>query len=71
LLGEKTFAQMPDEKLFWQFNEDSNSISTIVKHFSGNKLSRWTCFLTTDREKDWRNRDAEFDKICKKRIRKF
>ncbi|MEI2675249.1 MAG: DUF1572 family protein [Chitinophagaceae bacterium] len=35
LLGEKTFNQMPDEKLFWQMNEDSNSVATIVKHLSG------------------------------------
>ncbi len=61
MLGEKTFEQVPDEKLFWQYNQDSNSIATIVKHLWGNMLSRWTDFLTTDGEKDWRNRDAEFD----------
>jgi hypothetical protein len=61
LLGEKTFAQLADEKLFWQYNEDSNSIATIVKHLAGNMLSRWTDFLTTDGEKEWRNRDAEFE----------
>lgn len=61
LLGEKTFAQLPDEKLFWQYNGDSNSIATIVKHLWGNMLSRWTDFLTTDGEKEWRNRDAEFE----------
>jgi len=61
LLGEKTFAQVADDKLFWQQNEDSNSIATIVKHLSGNMLSRWTDFLTTDGEKTWRDRDAEFD----------
>ena len=60
-LGEKTFAQVPDEGLFWQYNEDSNSIATIVKHLWGNMLSRWTDFLTTDGEKEWRQRDAEFD----------
>ena len=60
-LGDKTFAQIPDEKLFWQYNEDSNSIATIVKHLWGNMLSRWTDFLTTDGEKEWRNRDAEFE----------
>ena len=27
----------------------------------GNMMSRWTDFLTTDGEKDWRNRDAEFE----------
>jgi hypothetical protein len=26
----------------------TNSIATIVKHLSGNMLSRWTDFLTTD-----------------------
>lgn len=61
LLGEKTFAQVADDKLFWQQNEDSNSIATIVKHLSGNMLSRWTDFLTTDGEKTWRDRDAEFE----------
>lgn len=61
LLGEKTFAQIPDEKLFWQYNQDSNSIATIVKHLWGNMMSRWTDFLITDGEKEWRNRDGEFE----------
>lgn len=61
ILGEKTFEQVEDESLFYQFNEDSNSIATIVKHMHGNMLSRWTDFLTTDGEKEWRQRDAEFE----------
>lgn len=61
MLGEKTFAQVSDEQLFWQFNEDSNSIASIVKHLSGNMVSRWTDFLTSDGEKADRQRDAEFD----------
>jgi hypothetical protein len=61
LLGDKTFSQLKDEHLFWQYNDDSNSIATIVKHLWGNMLSRWTDFLTTDGEKEWRNRDAEFE----------
>ena len=60
-LGEKTFHQIDEEKLFWQYNAESNSIATIVKHLWGNMLSRWTNFLTSDGEKDWRNRDAEFE----------
>ncbi len=60
-LGEKAIAQVPDAALFWQANADSNSIVMIVKHLSGNMLSRWTDFLTTDGEKDSRNRDAEFE----------
>lgn len=61
LLGEKTFEQISDESLFWQYNSDSNSIAIIVKHLSGNMLSRWTDFLTTDGEKSWRSRDEEFE----------
>lgn len=60
-LGEQTMNQLPDEALFWQDNPESNSIALIVKHLWGNMLSRWTDFLTTDGEKEWRDRDAEFD----------
>lgn len=66
-LGDKTFEQIPDDKLFWQYNEDSNSIGTIVKHLWGNMLSRWTDFLTSDGEKEWRDRDAEFENDIKSR----
>lgn len=59
-LAERTFAQLPDEKLFWQFNVESNSIAVIVKHLWGNMRSRWTDFLESDGEKEWRNRDDEF-----------
>jgi hypothetical protein len=61
LLGEKTFDQLSDADLFFQYNDDTNSIATIVQHLHGNMLSRWTDFLTTDGEKDWRQRDAEFE----------
>ncbi|QJW92273.1 DUF1572 family protein [Spirosoma taeanense] len=61
LLGEQTMDQLPDEALFWQDNSESNSIALIVKHLWGNMLSRWTDFLTTDGEKEWRNRDEEFE----------
>ena len=61
MLGDKTIAQLPDDKLFWQYNDESNSIAIIVKHLSGNMLSRWTDFLTSDGEKQWRHRDAEFE----------
>jgi hypothetical protein len=61
LLGEQTMNQLPDEALFWQYNSESNSIALIVKHLWGNMRSRWTDFLTTDGEKEWRNRDEEFE----------
>lgn len=60
-VGEKAMAQTPDEKLFWQFNEESNSIAAIVRHLAGNMLSRFTDFLYSDGEKTWRNRDSEFE----------
>lgn len=60
-LGDKTFEQLNDEQIFWQVDEGSNSIATIVKHISGNMISRWTHFLNEDGEKSWRNRDAEFE----------
>ena len=60
-LGEKAMEQLQPKQLFVSVNEDTNSIATIVKHLSGNMLSRWTDFLTTDGEKEWRNRDSEFD----------
>lgn len=58
--GEKTLAIIPEEKINWQYNEESNSMSTIVKHITGNMLSRFTDFLITDGEKDWRDRESEF-----------
>lgn len=60
-LGWKTIEQIPAEKLNWRYNEESNGISQIVKHLSSNMLSRWTGFLNSDGEKDWRNRDDEFE----------
>lgn len=67
MLGEKTLSQLNDEQLFWQYNQESNSIAVIVKHLWGNMMSRWTDFLTTDGEKEWRNRDAEFENEAQSR----
>jgi hypothetical protein len=61
LLGDKTIAQLSDVELFWQYNQESNSVAIIIKHLWGNMLSRWTDFLTTDGEKVWRKRDEEFE----------
>lgn len=52
--------QLEPEQLFTAYNEETNSIATIVAHLGGNMLSRWTDFLTTDGEKEWRDRDVEF-----------
>ncbi len=61
-LGDKTFVQLNDWDFHYQPNEESNSIAIIIQHMTGNMLSRWTNFLTEDGEKEWRQRDAEFEK---------
>ena len=61
-LAEKSFAQLSNDKDFHYVPDaESNSIAVIIKHMSGNMISRWTDFLTSDGEKEWRNRDGEFD----------
>lgn len=60
-VGDKTFEQLTFDEMNVQYNEDSNSISIIVKHMAGNMLSRWTNFLTEDGEKVWRQREQEFE----------
>ncbi|MFN3757512.1 MAG: DUF1572 family protein, partial [Flavobacterium sp.] len=63
MLGEKAIEQLEPEQLFISDKEDTNSIAVIVNHLVGNMLSRWTDFLKTDGEKEWRNRDAEFEEV--------
>lgn len=60
-LAEKAMDQIHEDQLFVAYNENTNSIAVIVKHLAGNMLSRWTDFLVTDGEKEWRDRDAEFE----------
>lgn len=59
-LAERAIAQVTEDRLFAALDGESNSIAALVKHMAGNMLSRWTDFLTTDGEKPWRDRDAEF-----------
>ena len=61
-LGEKAIEQIDEAHLFWQYNEESNSVAIIVQHLWGNMQSRFTNFLTEDGEKEWRKRDEEFEK---------
>ncbi len=69
-LGDKTFEQLSEDQTFYTLNNETNSIAIIVKHIAGNMLSRWTNFLLEDGEKEWRNRDQEFENsfITKKQI---
>jgi hypothetical protein len=54
-------AQVGDDDLSWLPGPESNSIAVIVQHLHGNMMSRWTDFLTTDGDKEWRDRDGEFE----------
>ena len=36
MLGEKAMEQLQEEQLFWQYNEESNSIAILVNHIAGN-----------------------------------
>ena len=66
-LGERTFAQLDDDEIHLEPAENANSIAIIVKHLWGNMQSRWTNFLSEDGEKNWRNRDDEFESTIKSR----
>lgn len=60
-LGQSTLDQVPEVELFRTEGEDNNSIAVVVKHLWGNMRSRFTDFLDSDGEKEWREREKEFD----------
>lgn len=60
-LGEKTFEQLDEKDFHYLSTSESNSIAIIIQHLTGNMLSRFTNFLTEDGEKEWRQRDDEFE----------
>ncbi|MGX9134102.1 DUF1572 family protein [Rummeliibacillus sp. JY-2-4R] len=60
-LGDETLVRLSNTEIQWKPTEESNNIAVIVKHLSGNMISRWTDFLTTDGEKSNRHRDQEFE----------
>lgn len=59
-LADKTFQQLSDPDFIYEPDVHSNCIAVIIQHMAGNMISRWTDFLDSDGEKDWRNRDLEF-----------
>jgi hypothetical protein len=61
MLAERAIEQLSDDEFFRVIDSESNSVAVIMKHIAGNQISRWTDFLTTDGEKPFRNRDAEFE----------
>jgi len=64
-LGDNTFEQLNEQDFFWTPDLKSNSLAVIIQHLAGNMLSRWTDFLISDGEKEWRNREQEFELYLK------
>lgn len=60
-LVEQALEQVADRDLDHRPRPDLNSIAVLLRHLSGNLRSRFTDFLTSDGEKPWRQRDAEFE----------
>lgn len=60
-LGEQSIALCTADELHWKADSESNSMASIIKHLWGNIMSRWTDVLGSDGEKEWRQRDAEFN----------
>lgn len=63
-MADAALHKVDDTVFFAQLSEHgddhTNSIAILVKHLSGNFISRWTDFLTTDGEKADRQRPREF-----------
>lgn len=62
-LGDRSVAQLNDQEIHYAPGPESNSVAVIIRHLSGNMISRWTDFFTTDGEKPDRNRDGEFETV--------
>jgi hypothetical protein len=63
-MADAALGRVDDATFFAHLQEDgddhTNSIAILVKHISGNFISRWTDFLTSDGEKADRQRPHEF-----------
>lgn len=58
--ADRAIAQLSEVQLHTALDSNTNSVAVIMQHVSGNLLSRFTDFLTSDGEKPWRSRDDEF-----------
>jgi len=59
--AEQAIAQMSDDALNHVPSPEGNSVAMLVRHVSGNLVSRFTNFLSEDGEKPDRDRDGEFE----------
>ncbi|MBA4303334.1 MAG: hypothetical protein C0424_03810 [Sphingobacteriaceae bacterium] len=63
-IGDACLQRLNHEQLHWQPHPQCNSMAMLVHHLSGNMRSRFTDFLSSDGEKPWRQRDAEFEPVA-------
>ncbi len=59
-MADRAMGELDDREFSLRPAEHSNPVALIVKHLAGNLASRWTDFLTSDGEKEGRDRDGEF-----------
>lgn len=59
-LADGAIAQVTDEQLNTVLDPRMNSMAVLIHHMAGNMLSRWTDFLSSDGEKPFRDKKAEF-----------
>lgn len=62
-LGDATLTRLNEVQLHTLPEPEGNSVAMLVHHLSGNMRSRFTEFLSSDGEKSWRQRDAEFEPV--------
>lgn len=59
-LADRALSQVRDEELPVAIDEESNSVTVIMKHISGNMIHRWTDPFAPEEKKPPRDRDLEF-----------
>jgi hypothetical protein len=63
-MADAAIGRVSDAALFAHLHAEgddhTNSMAVLIKHISGNFISRWTDFLTSDGEKPDRQRPREF-----------
>ncbi len=60
-IADGALSQIKDDEIHLAPSPNDNSVAIIAKHIIGNMNSRFTDFYSSDGEKPWRNRDAEFE----------
>jgi hypothetical protein len=59
-LAERGLSQVKDEELPVAIDEESNSITVLMKHIIGNMIYRWTDPFAPEEKRKPRQRDLEF-----------